>query len=60
MIKEGLAWIDSQPLADEKSTVGVYAKAGDEGKVYWFPSIMEKKKQDDQDLVLISANGGAV
>ena len=47
MIKEGLAWIDSQPLADEKSTVGVYAKAGDEGKVYWFPSIMEKKKQDD-------------
>lgn len=44
MIKEGLAWQDDQPLADSKSDKGVYAKgAEDEGRVYWFPSIMEVK-----------------
>jgi hypothetical protein len=26
MIKEGLAWIDEEPVADDKSFIGLYSK----------------------------------
>lgn len=26
MIKEGLAWVDEEPLADDRSSVGIYSK----------------------------------
>lgn len=55
MIIEGLVWIDDEPRADSTSTHGLYAKdMDDDGKVYWFPSIMDKSKSEQaEDLAII-------
>ena len=59
LIKEGLAWVDEQSLADSGSNKNVYANnSDDDGKVYWFPSIMEVKmgtSQEAEDLKLINS-----
>ncbi|CDW85543.1 vacuolar-sorting protein snf8 [Stylonychia lemnae] len=57
LIKEGLAWVDEQSLQDNNASKGVFAKnAEDQGKCYWFPSLMENKqknKEEAEDLALI-------
>ena len=58
MILEGLAWVDEQPLADSGNNKGVYDAKGlqDDGKAYWFPSIMDMQgwvKVDNEDLALL-------
>ena len=60
LVKEGLAWVDGQGLADSSSSKNVFANNGeDDGKVYWFPSIMDIKQgaggvQEAEDLKLIN------
>ena len=60
LVKEGLAWVDDQELADTASSKNVYANKGDDdGKVYWFPSIMDSKQggsgvQEAEALKLIN------
>ena len=48
-------WVDDEPRADTSSQHGVYARdKDDEGKVYWFPSIMEKSKSAEaEDLAIL-------
>ena len=49
--------MDEQPLLNNQSKVGVYTTGDDDGKVYWFPSIMESgqssKKDEAENLALI-------
>ena len=58
MIKEGLVWIDEQPLRDSSSSKGVYAdRINDDFKVYWFPSLMSKgNKENAEDLALVGGS----
>lgn len=50
-----MAWIDEQPLFNTQSNNGVYAHGDDNGKMYWFPSIMDQssKKEDADNIALI-------
>ena len=56
MVREGMAWVDDMAnIADKSSGKGVQAGKEDEGKIYWFPSIMEKGKEEEkEDLALIN------
>ena len=59
LIQDGLCWEDAQPLADPSSKKNVMANGDDDGKVFWFPSIMDSaasKKQAAEDLALINNN----
>eukprot|EP00347_Sterkiella_histriomuscorum_P007180 403349953 len=61
LIKEGLCWVDEQPLLDGQSSKGVYANYRmdqDQGKCYWFPTLMahqeKMNKEIGEDLSLIN------
>ena len=58
LMKDGLVWVDYQPLSDFKSDKGVFTKSGEDmNTVYWFPSLMEssgKTNAINDDLALIS------
>ena len=56
MLQDGLGWEDHEPFLNTGSSVGKYTKhLDDDGKVYWFPTLMKESAQaievDDEDLV---------